>query len=276
MLNSPVLVRSLKLSSVDPSQYLDGWPPGNTGCCWLPSFFFFFSRFLFKTSFFFSHPVFKISRVFAPKMVEKSWENTRQTPWNENAGQKVQKVEFSQQHPVFPGGHPSKYWLDSTLLNFSDRTRTGVFNVIWPLAFEGPKMSGFQSLFELLQNPDKAEVTDCDLRALRLVQIVCTLRTFKNVSLGWSKRALASFSDHERQVFAPFPIGDFGIWAPSCHVPSFEAYSGPLNLACQQWKPSVGWFSAWQMSSSQGSRASVEMVDKFSEAYTSIASRPFG
>ena len=39
----------------------------------------------------------------------------------------------SQQHPVFPGGHPSKYWLDSTLLNFSDRTRTGVFNVIWPL-----------------------------------------------------------------------------------------------------------------------------------------------
>ena len=40
----------------------------------------------------------------------------------------------SQQHPVFPGGHPSKYWLSSTLLNFSDRTRTGVFNVIWPLA----------------------------------------------------------------------------------------------------------------------------------------------
>ena len=27
-------VRSLKLSSVEPSQYLDGWPPGNTGCCW--------------------------------------------------------------------------------------------------------------------------------------------------------------------------------------------------------------------------------------------------
>ena len=33
-LNTPVLVRSLKLSSVEPSQYLDGWPPGNTGCCW--------------------------------------------------------------------------------------------------------------------------------------------------------------------------------------------------------------------------------------------------
>ena len=39
-----------------------------------------------------------------------------------------------QQHPVFPGGHPSKYWLGSMLLNFSDRTRTGAFNMIWPLA----------------------------------------------------------------------------------------------------------------------------------------------
>ena len=33
-LNTPVLVRSPKLSSVEPRQYLDGWPPGNTGCCW--------------------------------------------------------------------------------------------------------------------------------------------------------------------------------------------------------------------------------------------------
>ena len=39
MLNTPVLVRSLKLSNIEPSQYLDGWPPGNTGCCWLQSFF---------------------------------------------------------------------------------------------------------------------------------------------------------------------------------------------------------------------------------------------
>ena len=45
-----------------------------------------------------------------------------------------QKDMCCQQHPVFPGGHPSKYWLGSTLLNFSDRTRTGVFSVIWPLA----------------------------------------------------------------------------------------------------------------------------------------------
>ena len=40
-LNTPVLVRSLKLSSVEPSQYLDGWPPGNTGCRW--HFFGYFS-----------------------------------------------------------------------------------------------------------------------------------------------------------------------------------------------------------------------------------------
>ena len=43
---------------------------------------------------------------------------------------------FCQQHPVFPGGLPSKYWRGSTLLNFGDRTRTGVFNVIWPLTFD--------------------------------------------------------------------------------------------------------------------------------------------
>ena len=34
MLNTPVLVRSTKLSSIEPRQYLDGRPPGNTGCCW--------------------------------------------------------------------------------------------------------------------------------------------------------------------------------------------------------------------------------------------------
>ena len=34
----------------------------------------------------------------------------------------------SQQHPVFPGGYPSKYEPGSTLLNFEDRTRTGFFS----------------------------------------------------------------------------------------------------------------------------------------------------
>ena len=32
---------------------------------------------------------------------------------------------------MFPGGHPSKYYRSPMLLNFSDQTRTGVFNMVW-------------------------------------------------------------------------------------------------------------------------------------------------
>ena len=39
-LSTPVLVWSLKLSSVGPTQYLNGWPPGNSRCCRLLFFFF--------------------------------------------------------------------------------------------------------------------------------------------------------------------------------------------------------------------------------------------
>ena len=39
-LSTPVLVWSLKLSSVGPAQYLDGLPPWNSRCCRLPFFFF--------------------------------------------------------------------------------------------------------------------------------------------------------------------------------------------------------------------------------------------
>ena len=49
----------------------------------------------------------------------------------QNAG-----VQKWQQHPVFPGGLPSKYWPGPMLLNFSDQTRTGVFNMVWPLPRE--------------------------------------------------------------------------------------------------------------------------------------------
>ena len=48
-LKTPVLVRSPKLSNVEPGQYLDGWPPGNTGCC--RHFSFLFSVYLFCLSF---------------------------------------------------------------------------------------------------------------------------------------------------------------------------------------------------------------------------------
>ena len=43
------------------------------------------------------------------------------------------KTPKCQQHLVFPGGHPSKYWPDPMLLNFTDQTRSGVFNMVWPL-----------------------------------------------------------------------------------------------------------------------------------------------
>ena len=44
---------------------------------------------------------------------------------------KCLKTTKSLQHPVFPGGHPSKYYPGPTPLNFRDRTRTGVFSVVW-------------------------------------------------------------------------------------------------------------------------------------------------
>ena len=38
-------------------------------------------------------------------------------------------VKKSLHHQVFPGGHPSRYWPGPTMLDFGDRTRTGVFMV---------------------------------------------------------------------------------------------------------------------------------------------------
>ena len=93
------------------------------------------------------------STLFLAKTLEiwkKSWRNLGPKS-KEILEKSKKKKEGSQQHPVFPGGHPSKYWLDSTLLNFSDRTRTGVFNVIWPLASERAKSSLFQSLVVLFR-----------------------------------------------------------------------------------------------------------------------------
>ena len=41
------------------------------------------------------------------------------------------KAYKSLRHQVFPGGPPSKYYPGPTMLNFRDRTRTGVFIVVW-------------------------------------------------------------------------------------------------------------------------------------------------
>ena len=37
---------------------------------------------------------------------------------------------------MFSGGHPSKYKPGPALLNFGERKRTGVLNVVWSLATE--------------------------------------------------------------------------------------------------------------------------------------------
>lgn len=60
--------------------------------------------------------------VFDPVPLERACEVVRE--------RKAQKGS-SLQHLLFPGGHPSKYWAGPTLLDFGDRTRTGVFNVVW-------------------------------------------------------------------------------------------------------------------------------------------------
>ena len=49
-LSTPLLIWSLKLSSVGPAQYLDGWPPGNSRCCRLLFFPSTWSQFDFLLS----------------------------------------------------------------------------------------------------------------------------------------------------------------------------------------------------------------------------------
>ena len=49
-------------------------------------------------------------------------------------------LKFGIQYRNYPNFIPSKYCLGSTLLNFSDRTRTGVFSLIWPLALGRSKI----------------------------------------------------------------------------------------------------------------------------------------
>ena len=60
MLNTPVLVRSLNLSNIEPSQYLDGWLPGNTGC------FSFFSY---------------LRRIWEGYLMREIWEGSEEVFW---------------------------------------------------------------------------------------------------------------------------------------------------------------------------------------------------
>ena len=45
--------------------------------------------------------------------------------------EKPKKKPHGLRHREFPGGPPSKYYPGPMMLNFRDRTRTGVFIIVW-------------------------------------------------------------------------------------------------------------------------------------------------
>ena len=57
---------------------------------------------------------------------------------------RVPECVKSQQHPVFQGGHPSKHWRFSSLLNLGDCLVTGPFNPIRPLTNVGGSIGTFE------------------------------------------------------------------------------------------------------------------------------------
>ena len=98
-LNTPVLVRSLKLSNVESSQYLDGWPPGNTGCCWLNSTFLYFMEFVSCFSQDFVSCFHKIFQPFlwqnSGNLEEKDDEKRTKKSWKEKSKKKGRKPTAS-------------------------------------------------------------------------------------------------------------------------------------------------------------------------------------
>ena len=87
---------------------------------------------------------------------QKRFTNVKQQSMTKVLKQKRFKRECHQ-HSVFPGGHPSKYWLSSTLLDFSDQTRTGIFSVIWPMAEAHAKMWPFYMKCSTLSSIERFE-----------------------------------------------------------------------------------------------------------------------
>ncbi len=55
---------------------------------------------------------------------------------------KIKKVSLEQLE--FPSGLPSKYYPVPMLLNFSDRTRTGEFNMVWPQTKKSPQLENIE------------------------------------------------------------------------------------------------------------------------------------
>ena len=128
------------------------------------------------------------------------------------------KKMWRQQHPVFPGGHPSKYWLGSTLLNFSDRTRTGVFSVIWPLAKAKVQISKFEAQVEAMTGVVGApQQVAPPVRWLQLWgQIMACVSL--DVAIWWFWRApiFSQFSAVGLQLQLSLKIS---IWGDNCVTP---------------------------------------------------------
>ena len=137
-LNTPVLVRSPKLSNVESSQYLDGWPPGNTGCCWLPSFFFYFFPRLLLT---FGQDFFKISsrisRVFAKsgwKILEECWKTQQTRDKLHRMKTRAKKVEIFNLSLIFYllEHLSSLFTLSQRFKRFSRLIIEGAGIIFWP------------------------------------------------------------------------------------------------------------------------------------------------
>ena len=81
-LNTPVLVRSLKLSNIEPSQYLDGWPPGNTGCCWLSFFSWFEKIFAFLGKIWVIKYILALFLVLVHLKIHGNWSKFEENPFS--------------------------------------------------------------------------------------------------------------------------------------------------------------------------------------------------
>ena len=68
-MNAPLLVRSAKLSIFGSGQYLDGWPPGNTRCCW-----FFYIHLIFLNI---AHTLISMMSYFFIEKDPSYWRNTQ-------------------------------------------------------------------------------------------------------------------------------------------------------------------------------------------------------
>ena len=108
---------------------------------------------------------------------------------------KERKWKRSEQHPGFPGGHPSRYWPGSTAFYFRDRTRTGAFAVMWPLCVSSNSFASppdADSSRNPRHQPDQS-----------LMQMHCNIWFFE--SQIENLHPAAAHGKHEHSPDPPFP-----------------------------------------------------------------------